>query len=98
MRSIRTFENTRVPRKFVQLRINDLFSFLEYLNQVVGLVSVTRREECISRAGALRTSGSSDTMDVVLGVGRVVQINHKFDVLDIWGETYIRSVQRGMIT
>lgn len=78
-----TLVNTRISCQLVQLGIDDLLSLLENLNQVIGFVRVTRCEKCIRSSGALRPSGSPDTMNIVLGVGRIVQIYHKFDVFHI---------------
>lgn len=66
-----------------QLRIYDLASFFQNGDQFLRLSGVVRREISVRGAGALATSGSTDSMNVVLGIVRVIEIDHVFDILHV---------------
>merc|ERR1719513_198835 len=80
--------------KFLELRINNLFSFCENRHQVPGLGSVVGCEEGVAGASVPLPTSSTNSMNIVLAVIGVVIIDHKLHIIDVeTSSSNIRSYQ-----
>jgi hypothetical protein len=78
-----TSEATSRSAHLFKLRIDFLFSFSENDQEVFGLLGVVVSKERNGGTLSTRTTGSTNTMDIVLAVVGVVKVDHKVDTLDI---------------
>jgi hypothetical protein len=67
----------------VQLVGNGLAGFREDINQITGHTTVLRGEERVRGTRSAGTSGTTDSVDVILDVVRHVVVDDNFDVLNI---------------
>lgn len=73
-------------QKFTRVRKNVKFKFVLRLgkNIFTDLSRIIRCEQCISRAGVVRTTSSTDAMHVVLRIIRIVVVDHELYVFHIY--------------
>lgn len=69
--------------QFQQFRIDHLIRFGQYFYQIVGLVGIVRCEESICGARFLPPAGTTNAVNVILGTGRIVEIDDKLDVFNV---------------
>ena len=67
----------------LELGIDHLLGLGQHFDEVVGLGRVLRREEGVGGAGAVFPAGSSDPVDVILGIVRIIVVDHELDVVDV---------------
>lgn len=67
----------------VETWIDYLIRLLQHLDQILGLLAVIGREECVRSAGLVRSPGSADAVNVVLGARRVVVVDDKLHIIHI---------------
>lgn len=72
-----------VLRHLNQLRVDDLVSFAQHIDEVAGLVRVGVGEQRVRGAGVVGAPGTSDPVDVILRVGRVVVVDYELHVFDV---------------
>jgi len=73
----------RIFRHLQQFWINYLVGLLQDVDQIFGLFDVGDGEKRVSSACVCRTSGSSNTMDVILGARGIIKIDDEFDVINV---------------
>lgn len=75
---------------FHQLRVDDLVGLAQHVDQVAGLVRVGVGEQRVRGSGVVRAARTSDAVDVILRVGRVVVVDDELYIFDVclcfvWG-------------
>lgn len=81
--SIVSTELSPSGRQFEELGIDLLVRLSENSNQLISLLRVVPREECVRGSQFVSTTCASDTMDIVLAAVRIVVIDHVLYVVDI---------------
>lgn len=66
-----------------------LIRLTQHLDQIIGLVSVGVREQGVSRARIIRATGTSNAVHIILRVRRIIIIDHKFNIVDIYFMLYL---------
>lgn len=66
-----------------QLITNLLIGLPQHINECRGMSSVLSRQERVGRAGVAVARRTTDSVHVVLGLLRVVDVYHVLDVFDI---------------
>lgn len=61
-----------------------LIRLTQHLDQIIGLVCVGVREQGVSGARIIRATGTSNAMYIVLRVRRIIIIDHKLDIVDVY--------------
>lgn len=86
----------------VELRVDGLASFLEHVDELLGLLGIGGGEESVGCASVFSTSCAANSMDVVLSVGGKVKIDHILNVSHVfsvqcegqWGEGEGKGMER----
>lgn len=68
---------------FHQLRVDDLVGLAQHVDQVAGLVRVGVGEQRVGGSGVVRAARTSDPVDVILRVGRVVVVDDELYIFDV---------------
>lgn len=66
-----------------QLRVDNLVSFAQHIDEVAGLVRVGVGEQRVRGTGVVGASGTADAVNVILRVGRVVVVDYELYVFDV---------------
>lgn len=69
-------------------RITHLVGLAQHLDQVIGLVGVGVREQGVGGARVIGSSGASNAMHVVLRVWRIIIVDHKLDIVNVWSRSF----------
>lgn len=64
--------------------MNYLISFPQHSYQILGLLGVRLGEQGVRCSGCVRTTGSANSMDVVLRVLRVVKVDDKLNSVHVY--------------
>jgi hypothetical protein len=67
-----------------QFGVDDLVRLSEHRNQILGLSCIVGGEEGVGSSALARPSRSPNSMDVVFRGVRVVEVDHKLYVLNVW--------------
>ena len=74
-------------------RVDHLLGLLQDLDQVLGLGSVGWREEGVGRPSSVLPAGPSNPVNVVLGVVRIVIVDHELHIVNVQSPASDKFVQ-----
>lgn len=77
--------------QLLQLRVNLLVGFAQHVQQILGLLGIGIGEQGVRRTSGVGTTGPADTMNVVLRVLRVIEVDDELDAVNVCCEKYGRG-------
>jgi len=77
------WSSTSLIHHFIKLWRNGLLSFLKHFNEIACLLCIGWSKESVRSTLLITTSSTSDAMDIIFWVIRIIVINDKLDVINI---------------